>query len=627
MFLDRHHVTPSGRDRRPVGDTALAIDIHEISRFLRRQKFVIATITSICLAGALIYVLTSTPLFTADAMVLVEPQKARHYQGYPASSELAIESALVDSQVEIAKSNRVLWKVIDELTLIEDPELGRPERSVVARLISTVRGGEGTAPASDEEHKQRLLEKFTQALSVRRVGLTHVLRISYQSEDPAKASRVANTLALAYVNDGIEAKSEAAKLASSWLDARVNELREQALEADRAAQRFRVVNRVAESYRPDFEVAKSKEQSPDLLLKGLVDQKTAMNETQIMLRALERDAHLSRVVYESFLTRRDEATQQQSFPIAEARIIGAAERPIRKSHPRTTLILGGALCLGLLGGVGAGILRERTDRTFRTGQQVEFETGVRCWGTVPLMKQPEAGLLPSLNTESSHAVNPELKRTETPVSPILESIRRVRIALNNSQLGRTNSVIGVVSALPNEGTTTLASNLAYSAAISGQSVLLIDANMGESSLTWDLFGRSVPGLRDLLRGNGRLEELLRRDAASNLSVLPVGSDAGDLLGSPEMLYFLKDKIGNFDLVLLDLPALTESIDVEAIAPFVDAFVLVIAWGETPRDIVLRALADASLVHQRAAGCVLNKVQMDALRRFERDEHGYRLPKG
>ena len=119
------------------------------------------------------------------------------------------------------------------------------------------------------------------------------------------------------------------------------------------------LQRIAESYKSDYEIANQRQESLQKQLDDVVSQSQITNQAQVKLRELESNSQSYRALYDNFLQRYMESVQQQSFPITEARIISAASRPNSKSHPKTTLTLILAAFGGILIGVGMGAWRDR----------------------------------------------------------------------------------------------------------------------------------------------------------------------------------------------------------------------------------------------------------------------------
>src|SRR5690606_6902414 len=102
---------------------------------------------------------------------------------------------------------------------------------------------------------------------------------------------------------------------------------------------FEELGRIAQSYRSNVDVAKSREKSLNDSVAQATGISASANETQVQLRELEREAETYKNLYQTFLQRYQEAIQQQSFPVTEARIISRATNPEHPSHPRKALAL------------------------------------------------------------------------------------------------------------------------------------------------------------------------------------------------------------------------------------------------------------------------------------------------
>jgi succinoglycan biosynthesis transport protein ExoP len=233
-----------------------------------------------------------------------------------------------------------------------------------------------------------------------------ILAQSQTAEARAKVDRVQSILTSSSPDAAVDAT-----VADSLKDNVINELRTQYLqlarrEADWAskygANHLAVINvrnqmneiqnsiraelqRIAETYKSDYEVARQREDSIQKQLQQAVSQSQVTNQAQVALRELETSAQSYQSLYDNFLQRYMESVQQQSFPITEARVISPASRPSSPSHPRTMIVLGVALLAGLaLGGV-AGAWREISDRVFRTRKQVEDILQTDCIALIPVL--------------------------------------------------------------------------------------------------------------------------------------------------------------------------------------------------------------------------------------------------
>src|SRR5262249_59437508 len=143
------------------------------------------------------------------------------------------------------------------------------------------------------------------------------------------------------------------------------------------------LNRIAQTYRSDYEIAKAREESISKSLTEIVSVSQTTNQAQIVLRDLESRARSSRQLHDSFLQRYMETVQQQSFPISEARVITRATPPLWPSNPRTLLVLMVGATGGVIAGFGLGLLRDIRDQVFRTSDEVASILHTDCIAMLP----------------------------------------------------------------------------------------------------------------------------------------------------------------------------------------------------------------------------------------------------
>ncbi len=332
---------------------------------------------------------------------------------------------------------------------------------------------ESEGPQSEFKLTRQALAVFQNRLSIKRIGLTYVIEIDYQSFSPDRAAQIANAVADAYVDNSLDVTYQATRRAAVWLQDRLGELRRQASAAEQAAVDFKAKNnivdvggqllneqqlsqfnsdlvlahsqtaeaqaklnrvleilqvedrgtsldapptvtdsltdnvitrlrqqyldiaaresdwsarygtnhlaavnlrnqmheirksiddelrRIAQTYRSDYEIAKSREEETERRLKDTITQSNDTNRQRVTAHELDATAQSYRALTDDFLQRYMESVQQQSFPISDSHLITRATPPMRPSHPKTLLVLA-------IAGIGGMVLsvENRPDARF-----------------------------------------------------------------------------------------------------------------------------------------------------------------------------------------------------------------------------------------------------------------------
>jgi exopolysaccharide transport family protein len=377
------------------------------------------------------------------------------------------------------------------------------------------------------------------------------------------------------------------------------------------------ISRIAESYKSELQIARSQEESIDKRMTEVFQKSAATRQSQVRLRELETAANSYRGIYETFLTRFTQSVQQQSFPSTEARVVTVASAPPLPSAPNTQLTLALAIICGLgLGGLAA-FTREQMSRQIHTRAQLEKLLGTSCLAVLPAVAEKRPVLRKRRATQDSTA----FRRINevAPFSATAEALRYIKVAIDLHPTG--GKVIGIVSALPGEGKTTVAAAFAAFVAKGGARTLLVDADLRNPSMTRALGYGGQPGLLNMVADKSAFEDLVITDSKFKFDFLPSStkirsSNSSDVLTSPAMKDMLKAARNDYDYVLVDLPPLLPVVDVKAVAHLLDAFVLVVEWGSTSTDEILKAINTSPIVSERLLGAVLNKADEAVMRRFE-----------
>lgn len=385
------------------------------------------------------------------------------------------------------------------------------------------------------------------------------------------------------------------------------------------------LQRIAESYRSEAEVARAKEESLTLAMSGLVGVSAETNHTLVQLRELERESETYRSLYQTFMQRYQEALQQQSFPVSEARVITAATPPAYASYPKRGLILGLSLVFGAMVGSGFGALREYRDRVFRVASHVRDELGLEFLGMLQVVDTVVTAKSANEENQGAGQVHPasSLLRysIDHPLSSFSETLRSAKVAVDLSLGDRKPKVVGVISMLPKEGKSTVAKNFSSLLAHLGARSLLIDADLRNPGLTRDMAREADAGILEAIRGERPVRDLLLSEPDSGLFVLPAVvkkrvQHSSEIISSPGMRNILAEAGAAFDYIVVDLPPLGPVVDVRAAASMFDAFVLVVEWGRTPRIMVQNILTSDDALFEKCVGVLYNKVNMKRVNLYE-----------
>jgi succinoglycan biosynthesis transport protein ExoP len=717
MFQPRDQFPQRPKYAIEVGGTTLSAE--RALEIVRRQWPLIAAVVAGTLALVLFYLIVATPMYTANARILMDTRQTQVLDKDSGTANALIDPGFVDSQVEILQSDDLILSIVRRLKLTEDPEFNGSDPGLIPLVIGKVISLFGSdGPPSKERVERGAVELLQKNLKVERVLTTYVLSLNFRSIDANKAAKIANAIADAYIVGALEAKYQSTKRAGEWLQQRSAELREQATASDRAVQTFKQENnivgtsrglmseqqladansqlvtaraataeakarldriealldkdlvqptvtdalnntvitrlraqyldlasqyadwssrygknhqaainlanrmeelrkaiadevrRIADAYRSEYEIAKSRETSLDDNLKNLVSQAGSTSQAQVKLRDLESAADTYRNLYNNFLEKLQSATQNQSFPISEARIISTAVTPDKKSSPKTLLALVGGLFGGLCFGLGAAFTKELLSDVLRSPSDVEDQLGVKC-----------LGVLPDIRAARGSEANISNYVVENPFSRFAETLRNIKVSIDVARLSREIKVIGILSSLPKEGKTTVAANFAHLTALTGHRTLLIDGDLHTRSLTRALAPHSKTGLVEALNDPPSYGYHIQRSKESGLDFLPsvVASrmvNSADVIASRSMADLLAVVREDYEYIVIDLAPVMPVADAKAVSHLVDAMVYVIEWGRTSRNALQESMASSEGIQKKLLGAVLNRANPKMLKRIE-----------
>jgi capsular exopolysaccharide synthesis family protein len=283
-------------------------------------------------------------------------------------------------------------------------------------------------------------------------------------------------------------------------------------------------------------------------------------------------------------------------------ILEPASTP-KPSYRREAELLGTALAGGLILGLGIVFFIEFRDDRFTSAAEVIDMLGDRLVGQTPEVR--------ALRRKGGRLL------LEGGVEPHVhaEAYRNLRSALLYLPWeGQRPKVLLVTSALPGEGKSTVAANLARTLALGGSRVLLVDGDLRKGCLHRKLGMADRPGLAELLQEPSTFAASLQTNGVPNLWFLPRGrstSHPGDLLLRPALEQVLARCRQEFDYVLIDSCPVFAADDVTTLAPKVDGTLLVLRRGFSRLGVINGALELLIRRQAKVVGLVFNRVNRSA----------------
>lgn len=212
--------------------------------FGRRHVRVIGAAVLFAVVIATLYLSVATPSYTAASRIILDMRDITFSKQRPMVTDIALDSAFVESQVEVLKSKGVILPVIKQFNLTEKPEFVASTGGMLGDFNQFVRRLFFRPELPDSELSERAVRAFLGRLTTKRVGLSFVIEVSFSSRDADLAANIANALTASYLADQMNARVQITKRANVWLQDSIRELREQAVAADRAVVQFKATHNI-----------------------------------------------------------------------------------------------------------------------------------------------------------------------------------------------------------------------------------------------------------------------------------------------------------------------------------------------------------------------------------------------
>jgi capsular exopolysaccharide synthesis family protein len=383
-------------------------------------------------------------------------------------------------------------------------------------------------------------------------------------------------------------------------------------------------NRIASQIKSAYASAQNREQLIRNTLRGMKGELDQSNTDVVQYDALKREAESDANLYTTLSSRTKEIALSGSLSSSNIRLLDEARPPLKPDGPHRMRILGVGALFGIFGGVVLAFAAEQMNDTISSVEDFRRWSGLPTLALVPQISVPNGkpvipGGKPTRMIASKSMATIRINGlkflTENPNSPEAEAIRNletsIRIPLSSN--GPATQTILITSALPGEGKTTVATNLALALARHGRTCL-IDGDFRHPSIT-SSFGMTLRlGLQDLLTNPAHSAEETLKPLAEvpNLTVLGVGNRAPnslESLTSPRMMDLVTELRKTFEYIVLDSPPIIPFSEGRWLSTISDASIVVARCDSTTRGAVMFSLEILENLKATVLGVVLNGVDL------------------
>ena len=479
---------------------------------------------------------------------------ARQVPEYRASATLLIsESRTVNEYANILASER-LAQTYSQL-MIQEPVL----KGVIERLGLDLQPG---------------VLKGRVAVEV--VKDTQLMVVSVEDTDPVRAAQIANTIGEVFAEQNAAYQAERYQDSKSRLAAQLEQVDQQIKDAN-------------------AEITVLEEQFEQVVGENGQIQVVPTLVQQRERDRLEANLALYQQIYSNLLQSYESVRLAEIQSTSTVRLVEQASppnpaRPIRPNILQDTSL---AAVVGLIVSLALVFMIELLDDTIKGPEDVTRHLGL-----------PVLGYISEIDEERGWPITAVKPRT-----PIAEAFRALRTNIQYASVDRTMRTLLITSPSPQDGKSTIATNLATVIAQSGRQVALLDADMRRPSLHSKLRLSNRAGLSDLfVQANGQMASALRETKVPGLGLITSGSlppNPAELVGSEKMAEILRQMLTQVDVVVVDTPPVMAVTDAAVLAPRVDGVLLVFRPGST--KIVAAKQTVETLVRSNAniLGVVLN----------------------
>lgn len=552
-------------------------------KIIRKRAIFICAFTVIISSIAAIVAFTTKPMYLATTSILIE-------QGLPTVTKFDEKDQVQNSfhdenfmtQFNIINSRMLADAVFNEL------QLGKTQ---------------------EYENAKDPVEKLRKHIKVKiePVKKSQIMIVQVSSVDPLRASDIANAITRIYTEKDIENRKREYRETGEFLDMQLADLAKKTQGSANALNLYMQENKIvavpdieskAKTFLEDLKTLRSKLEDdfsiastryrakhPKMIILNnqladisrKIDAETAnllaLDQKLAKYRDLKTDAATNQQVYSSIMQSAKEKAVTENIGLTNIRVIDAAVPPKEPYMPKRKQDILMAMILSFLSAIGIVVLMEHMSLTVRMAEDIR--AGIEL---------PFLGYIPMVDGDGKDSPNLICYKNPTNVTCEYYRILRTSVIFASPE-NKPFETILVASALPGEGKSFVASNLAISFAQKGEDVILLDFDMHKPSVhtIFSADHKAGTGLSDYLTGRVDMNPIIKPTSIKNLSYISSGTSSpnpGNLLASEKVHLMLNELKSKFDRIILDSPPILNVSDAALLANIVDGVILVTKFEKT-----------------------------------------------
>jgi non-specific protein-tyrosine kinase len=435
------------------------------------------------------------------------------------------------------------------------------------RLMNTYTQLATSRPVLDELASELNLKTLPE-IKVETISNTELIKITVETSDPVIAMKSANTLAEILIIQGQQLYSGGGKSVRDILSEQLSQAEKELTDARHEYDTF-----VSENPKDSSQIE-------------LLNEKIKLKES----------------TYTSLLDQYDQARLKESIRENTITVVEPATEPESPAKPNKVLNIIIGLIAGVIGGVGLAFLFENLGTRLYTSKQIEAVTELNTIGKIPSLPQKRLFRLWKARDESK-------------ITSFKEAFRRLHIQIVNQSLknedGSSLKTLLITSSEPGEGKSTISYNLAKAIAQSGKKVILIDCDLHiPKQHIINGFSNDV-GLSTVLTIETKFSETVQKTQYPGMHVLtsgPLPREPEKLLGSTQMKTLLKNLSEQYDMVILDTPALLSIADTISLMHDVDGILFIARRNVIQEEALREACRQLVNINGPMLGLVVNEAE-------------------